>query len=62
MRDDPSRWRERAEEARAVADAMVHLAPKLTLLRLAEEYERIAALTEASQASWRLHADAGMAA
>jgi hypothetical protein len=39
-------WRFRAEEVRAIADEMKHTETKLTLARVAEDYERIARLFE----------------
>jgi hypothetical protein len=39
-------WRFRAEEVRAIADEMKHIESKLTLARVAEDYERIARLFE----------------
>ena len=39
-------WRFRAEEVRAIADEMRHTECKLTLARVAEDYERIARLFE----------------
>jgi hypothetical protein len=39
-------WRFRAEEVRAIADEMKHTDSKLTLARVAEDYERIARLFE----------------
>ncbi len=42
--DDPEYWRFRAEEARAMADEMRHGEPKAIMLRIADDYERIARL------------------
>ena len=42
IRFDPKHWRERAEEARAVADGLNHNVAKQVLLRIAEDYERLA--------------------
>lgn len=39
-------WRFRAEEVRAIADEMKRTESKLTLARVAEDYERIARLFE----------------
>ena len=44
--DDPEHWRKRTEEARAIADDMKHDDPKAMMLRIAEDYERIAKFFE----------------
>jgi hypothetical protein len=44
--DNPEFWRFRAEEARAIADDMKHDDPKAMVLRIAEDYERIAKFFE----------------
>ena len=44
--DNPEYWRFRAEEARAIADDMKHDDPKAMVLRIAEDYERIAKFFE----------------
>jgi hypothetical protein len=40
--DDPERWRERAEEARTLADQLSDPESKRTILRIANDYERMA--------------------
>jgi hypothetical protein len=40
--NDPEHWRNRAEEARALADQMSDEASKQTMLRIAADYERLA--------------------
>jgi hypothetical protein len=44
--DDPQFWHWRAEEARTIADNMKDGEPKAIMLRIAEDYERIAKITE----------------
>jgi hypothetical protein len=39
--DDPERWRERAEEARATAAYAPDPVIKAAMLRIAEEYDRL---------------------
>jgi len=45
--DDPGYWRARAEEVRAIADDMKHSRSKEIMLGIAEDYEKIAQITEA---------------
>ena len=40
--NDPEHWLQRAEEARTVADQMNDLQSKEAMLRIAEDYERLA--------------------
>jgi hypothetical protein len=42
----PEYWRARAEETRTLADNMHHREPKDALIRIAEDYERIAKIAE----------------
>jgi len=51
--DNPEFWRFRAEEARAIADDMKHDDPKAMVLRIAEDYERIAKFFEQQAADKR---------
>jgi len=44
--DDPQYWRDRAEEARALADQMKDAETKHIMLRVAEGHERQAELLE----------------
>jgi hypothetical protein len=40
--DDPEHWRQRAEEARSIADQLSDPESKRTILRIANDYERMA--------------------
>jgi len=44
--DNPEYWRFRAEEVRTIAEDMKNGEPKTIMLRIAEDYERIAKLVE----------------
>jgi hypothetical protein len=41
--DNPEHWQERAEEARSIAEQMSDPDSKRMMLRIAEDYERLAA-------------------
>ena len=43
--NDPEYWRERAEEARRIADELVDAVDKQTMLEIAASYENLVALT-----------------
>jgi hypothetical protein len=48
--DDPTHWRQRAEEARRVADQLDDPIAKKTMLDIARSYEQLAALAAAKLA------------
>ena len=43
---DPQHWRFRAEEARTVADQMIHEEARTIMRRIAMDYDRLAKLAE----------------
>jgi len=40
--NDPAHWRQRAQEARTIADQLTDLQAKAAMLRIADDYERLA--------------------
>jgi hypothetical protein len=44
--NDPKHWRQRAEEARTVADEMTHPDSKRIMLRIVADYEELARRAE----------------
>lgn len=44
--DDPEFWRFRAEEVRTIADDIEHDEPRAMMLRIAEDYDKIAKFFE----------------
>jgi len=57
---NPGYWRERAEETRAKADSFRYGATRKTLLKVAEEYDRLALRAE-TMASAATGAESGQA-
>jgi hypothetical protein len=45
--DDPTRWRQRADEARRMADQLADPVSKQTMLEIAAAYEQLAKIAEA---------------
>ena len=45
-------WRMRAVQIRALADEMIEVEPKAIMLRIADEYARLAELAEKNSISW----------
>jgi len=46
FRNNPGHWRFRAEEARTVADQMIHEEARTIMRRIAMDYDRLAKLAE----------------
>ena len=44
--DNPKHWRQRAEEARALAEQMSDAASREMMLGISKDYERLAVMTE----------------
>ena len=49
--NDPEYWRERAEEARRIAEQLADAFSKQTMLEIAKSYDNLAALTRTSVVS-----------
>jgi hypothetical protein len=45
-------WRMRAAETRALAEDMKEIEPKATMLRIADDYDRLAEWAEDNSISW----------
>jgi hypothetical protein len=50
--NDPAYWRKRAKGVRALADHVSDLTASNTMLRIAEDYERLAERQKDEAASW----------
>jgi hypothetical protein len=57
--NDPAYWRERAEEARRIAEQLADAVAKQTMLEIARSYDNLAELTEKHPAFERSDAAAG---
>jgi hypothetical protein len=51
LMDDPRHWRQRAQEARRIADQLADPAARKTMHEIATSYERLAKLAATRQAS-----------
>ena len=49
--NDSAQWRERAQEARRMAEQLADAVAKQTMLEIAQSYDNLAAITEARVAS-----------
>ena len=50
---DPQHWRRRAEEARTLADELTDAEAKRKMLKIVEDYERLAIRPERTIRGWR---------
>ena len=51
--DEAAHWRLRAEEARATADGLEYPSAKATMVGIAENYDRLALLAEATAVAYK---------
>jgi len=55
MLDNAEHWRERAEKTRTIADKVLDIESKFRLMKIADEYNRLAKRAEKHMASSRRH-------
>jgi hypothetical protein len=55
MLDNPEHWRERAEKTRTIAHKVLDIESKFRLMKIADEYNRLAKRAEKHMASNRRH-------
>jgi hypothetical protein len=53
--DDPGHWRERAEKTRTMAEKVLDIESRFRLMKIADEYNRLAKRAEKHMASNRRH-------
>jgi hypothetical protein len=52
--NDPAHWRQRAQEARSIADQLDDPAAKQTMLEIAQQYEQLANVAETRRVADKL--------
>jgi hypothetical protein len=53
--DNPEHWRERAEKTRTIADKVLDIESRFRLMKIADEYNRLAKRAKKHMASSRRH-------
>jgi hypothetical protein len=53
--DNPEHWRERAEKTRTIADKLLDIESKFRLMKIADEYNRLAKRAKKQMASNQRH-------